>query len=87
MAHSEITTAFLGDTYSLRADWAQACGRIERSTEDGWEDTGYQVADYDGPDDAMRYELTQSVVASCDDPSGWETKIEASLEAIEHDNA
>ncbi len=62
------TVKIWGDTYSLRANWAEASSQIERDTEDGWMDTGTQVADYrHSPEAAMRAELQQSAVAGGDD--------------------
>jgi hypothetical protein len=64
-----ITIAELyGDSFEIRANWAEASSQIERHTEDGWEATGYQVADADDDVAAMRHELRAAVRAGGDDP-------------------
>jgi len=64
-----ISTLLYGDVFSIRANWAEASSQIERDTEDGWEATGNQVADFSHDEQAaMRYELINSVRAGGDDP-------------------
>ena len=62
-------TKFYGLEYKLRADFAQAADPIYRDDAEGeWEHTGKQVADFGHrPDDAMRWELEQWVLAGGDD--------------------
>ena len=67
-----ISADIYGDIYSLRADWTQASSQIERDTEDGWEATGYQVADADDDVAAMRRELRAAVRAGGEDPDEFE---------------
>lgn len=71
-----ITTVKIwGETYSLRANWAEASCPIERQTEDGWESTGMQVADYrHSAEAAMRAELEAALVAGGDDPDEPENR-------------
>jgi hypothetical protein len=63
-------TSFFGDVYKLRADFTQATDSIMRDDEDGdWIDTGKQVADFaHRPEDAMRWELDEAVMAGGDNP-------------------
>lgn len=63
------TATVWGDTYRLRADWAEAASPIERDTaEGGWAPTGWQVADYrHRPADAMRAELGRMELATGSD--------------------
>ena len=67
-----ISADIYGDIYGLRADWTQASSQIERDTEDGWEATGYQVADADDDVAAMRRELRAAVRAGGEDPDEFE---------------
>ena len=64
-----ISAELYGDSFEIRANWAEASSQIERHTEDGWEATGNQVADF-GHDEhaAMRHELCEAVRAGGDDP-------------------
>ena len=76
------STIIWGDTYSLRANWADASSPIERETEDGWQPTGYQVADFaHSSEAAMREELRQAVVSG-DDPDDWSDEIDAAIERM-----
>lgn len=67
-----ISTELYGDSYQVRANWSEASSPIERDTEDGWEATGYQVADADDDVGAMRRELRAAVRAGGDDPDECE---------------
>ena len=44
-----------GQMQRIRADWRQSSGSIEAQYEDGeWIPTGWQVCDFQSPEDAMR---------------------------------
>ena len=59
---------------------ADAASAIERDTEDGWNPTGVQVADYGhSTEAAMRAELEAAAVASGDDAN--DTDVAAEIEA------
>jgi len=70
-----------GETFELRADFVRAECPIERRTEDGWQPTGRQVADYGhDPAAAMREELRQCLIDAGDDSGAGE--IEAAVAAM-----
>lgn len=78
-----VTCTIWGDTFRLRANWAEASSQVERETEDGWKQTGYQVADFcHSPERAMRRELEMACAWSLDDPGDPRNQVEIS-EAIE----
>ena len=47
-----ITAEIWGETYELRANWADAASSIESEREGDWCPTGYQVADFSHSDTA-----------------------------------
>lgn len=50
-----LTTKIWGDTYGVRADWAQASDQVFSLGEDGWHGTQYQVASFQhSPEEALR---------------------------------
>lgn len=51
-------TRWGSDTVALMADWDRDDSPIYRQTDDDWDATGWQVATYGGPRQAMRVELT-----------------------------
>ncbi len=78
------STDIYGDIYRLRADWTQASSQIERDTEDGWEPTGWQVADFSHDSaEAMRQELRDAVRAGGDDPDESEIADEISKATLD----
>ncbi len=87
MSHPDDTvfeTRFAGDTYRLRANFAEATCAIDRDTscgdEGGWEPTGKQVADYGHhPEGAMFDELCEAVRTSGEDPDDYEDEIEEAV--------
>ncbi len=84
MKIATITATIWSDTYSLRANWADAASAIERETEDGWLPIGMQVADYShSTEAAMRAELELVVVADGGILGGDESEaINAAIEGM-----
>ena len=76
------TTVF-GDEYQMRANFAEASCSIQVDSEDGWETTPYQVADFrHRPESAMRQLLTEYIRMGGDDPES-EDMASAIKDAIE----
>ena len=79
---STITAEIFGDTYALRADWADAASNIEFDREGDWHPTGYQVANFCHSDTAaMRQHLEEIVLAGGDDPADYADEIADAIEA------
>ena len=73
---AEITADLYGELHRLRANWADGASPIERETEDGWEATGGQVADFcHSPAAAMRQELRDVLQHGGDDPDDAELSL------------
>jgi len=64
---TELTTKIWGDIYGVRADWAQASSPVQSLGEDGWHNTGRQVADFRHSDAAaLRWVLEEAAKVSGD---------------------
>lgn len=74
-----------GDTYRIRANFAEASCHIEHEGEPGeWSPWGRQVADFGhDPEDAMTEYLREMAVASGDDPEGDEDIADEITEAVD----
>lgn len=70
------TTKFAGDSYSVTADWGQAASQVHGVG------GGRQVADFGGPDAAMRTALEESVIASGDAVDDFADEIDAAVAAM-----
>jgi hypothetical protein len=77
------TAELWGESYSLRANWAEASRQIERLDEDGnWTPTGWQVANFSHSSEAaMREELRQSFLDGITEED--EAAIDAAVEDME----
>lgn len=87
MTTTTYTTKFLGQTYSLRADFAQASSQIEHLGGDGqWHPQPMQVADYrHRPAGAMRHLLEQLVAEGGDSVEDYEDEIADAVAAMTSD--
>ena len=77
-----VAATVWGDTYQLRADWADAASDIEFDREDHWHPTGYQVADFGhSPVAALRQHLEEIARDGGDDPADYADEIADAIEA------
>jgi len=77
---STIHTIFCGETYRVRANWADAAAPVEVESEDGWTETGRQVADYQhDAHAALRHALEEAVIGSWESVADYRAEIEAAV--------
>lgn len=82
MTTTILSTRVWGDTYAVRADWAQASDQVQALDADGdWIATGHQVADYrHSAEAALRAQLELSAIASGPFDETACAEIEAAME-------
>lgn len=82
MTTTILSTRVWGDTYAVRANWAQASDQVQALDADGdWVATGHQVADYrHSAEAALRAQLELSAIASGPFDETARAEIEAAME-------
>ena len=81
---SELKTKIWGDTYGVRANWTQASDAVLSMGEDGWVQTGKQVADFRHDKyAALRWVLTCAAAVSGDEAEAADEIDQAIDRAVE----